>query len=303
MPEGHTLHRLARDLDRDFTGTVVRASSPQGRFPDATRVSGRVLTRTEAIGKHLLLHFRGGLVTHVHLGLFGRFRKRRNPPPEPRPTTRLRLEGERSTWDLSGPTCCELLTPAGLRRLRARIGADPLAPDADPSSALGRIQRSRRAIGALLLDQTLFAGIGNVYRAELLFLGGIHPLTPGRALTETQLLSIWTTARDLLAKGVDARRIVTVSHPAGVRALRAEALFVYRRRACRVCQGPIWRSVVGARAIYACERCQPPLADDAAGVQAVNGSSGKSSVTTARARSARVRRWGPRCPGRSTWSA
>lgn len=256
MPEGHTIHRLARDLGRDFAGSVVGASSPQGRF-DAARLDGRVLARAEAIGKHLLLHFRGGVVVHVHLGLFGRFRKRRPPAPPARETTRLRLEGDRCTWDLSGPTRCELVTPAALRRLRARIGADPLAPDSDPALAIERMRRSRRAIGALLLDQQLFAGIGNVYRAEILFLVGIHPMIPGRDLGEAQLRAIWTNARALLAKGVEARRIVTVPHPEMTRVPRAEALFVYRRRACRVCKSAIDRSVVGGRAVYACERCQP----------------------------------------------
>lgn len=257
MPEGHTLHRLARDLDRDFAGTVVRVSSPQGRFPDAARLDGKVLTRARAIGKHLLLHFRGGAVAHIHLGLFGRFRRRRMPPPSPRPTTRLRLEGERATWDLSGPTCCELISAANLRSLRARLGADPLDAEADPAAAIARIARSRRAIGALLLDQRLFAGIGNVYRAEILFLAKVHPLTPGRSLDETKIAAMWSLARDLLAKGVAANRIVTVPHASTGRVRRSEALFVYRRRTCRTCGGPISRTTVATRTMYACERCQP----------------------------------------------
>ena len=256
MPEGHTLHRLARRLDRDLAGSSVRVSSPQGRFPDAAQLDGRKLLRAEAIGKHLLLHFEGGVVTHVHLGLFGRFRKRRAPAPA-RFTTRMRLEGPRATWDLSGPTCCEVLRAKGVRELRARIGADPLDPRADPSAAIARIRKSRRAIGALLLDQELFSGIGNVYRAELLFLAGIHPALPGHQLSESKLFEIWENAKRLLDVGAKIGRIVTVPQAPGTRVRRAEALYVYGRRTCRACRMTIRRTVVGGRAINVCEGCQP----------------------------------------------
>jgi endonuclease-8 len=260
MPEGHTLHRLARDLNDRLAGQAVRVSSPQGRFPDAERLDGKLLRRAEAVGKHLLLHFRGGAVVHIHLGLFGRFRSWRHPAPAPRPSTRLRLGSDGSTWDLSGPTACERLSAAEVRALRARLGADPLAENADPAPAIARIRKSRRPIGALLLDQGLFAGLGNVYRAEILFLVGLHPLQPGRTISEAQLMAIWTLARALLARGVEARRIVTVA-TAGKRVRGREALHVYRRRACRACEAPIVRLLVGGRAMYACERCQPPSSD------------------------------------------
>ncbi|MFM7140963.1 MAG: DNA-formamidopyrimidine glycosylase family protein, partial [Alphaproteobacteria bacterium] len=144
MPEGHTIHRLALDLERDLVGHRVQASSPQGRFPEADEVDGRVLRSTEAIGKHLLLDFGSGWTVHVHLGLFGRFRRTRNPAPVPRDTTRLRLVGPTHAWDLVGPTACEIPTAAGLRSLRARLGPDPLARRADPDRAWLAMQRSRR---------------------------------------------------------------------------------------------------------------------------------------------------------------
>lgn len=250
MPEGHTIHRLAQDLERALVGHRIEASSPQGRFPDATRLNGCVLRSTEAIGKHLLLRFSGGIVVHVHLGLFGRFRPRKNN----RGTTRLRLTAEQTTWDLVGPTCCEFLKPAGVRALKARLGADPLAKDADAESAWKIVHATKRSIGAVLLDQRVFAGIGNVYRAELLFLLGIHPETPSSALTRQQFDALWQMMRELLARGVKEKRIVTVNGPTPRR--RSDALHIYRRRTCRGCEGPVSKLKIANRTIYACERCQ-----------------------------------------------
>ncbi|GAC1605543.1 MAG: Fpg/Nei family DNA glycosylase [Myxococcales bacterium] len=257
MPEGHTIHRLAQDLERDLAGHAVAASSPQGRFADAERLDGRALRGTEAVGKHLLLRFGGGAVVHVHLGLFGRFYRRRNPAPEPRATTRLRLVGPAFTWDLVGPTCCERMTIAALRALRARLGADPLAKQPDIEASWTAVRATRRPIGAVLLDQRVLAGIGNVYRAELLFLLGLHPETPARDLDRATFQALWEKARALLALGVKERRIVTVPHPEKTRVKRGEALYVYRRRTCRVCGAAVSRLVIGGRPIYLCERCQP----------------------------------------------
>jgi len=101
VPEGHTIHRLARDLAADLAGAPVRATSPQGRFADgASAVDGRVVRRTDAYGKHLFREHDGDLVVHIHLGLYGTFRRFALPLPEPRGALRLRIEGERT-----GGTC------------------------------------------------------------------------------------------------------------------------------------------------------------------------------------------------------
>jgi endonuclease-8 len=259
MPEGHTIHRLALDLRRDLSGHEVGVTSPQGRF-EAGRYDGRKLTGTEAVGKHLLLRFGRAGVVHVHLGLFGRFYRRRNPAPPPRDTTRMRLVGPGWTWDLVGPTRCEPLGPPALRALRARLGADPLAQGADPGAAWDAVRRSSRTIAAVLLDQSVFAGIGNVYRAEILHLVRVHPETPARALERASFDEIWNRARELLAIGVRERRIVTVAHEGRRRLRRNEALHVYGQRACRTCGGPVAVTRNANRTMYACERCQPPPA-------------------------------------------
>src|ERR1700750_909864 len=110
MPEGHTIHRLAREHRRLFGGHVVRATSPQGRFADgAALIDGRVLRRTEAWGKHLLHHYTGGPLLHVHLGLYGKFTGGSGAPPEPRGALRLRLGSGGRGADLRGPAARDVL--------------------------------------------------------------------------------------------------------------------------------------------------------------------------------------------------
>jgi len=253
LPEGHTLHRLARDLDSDLAGKALRISSPQGRFTEAAALDGSTLRRAFAIGKHLFLELDRALV-HIHLGLFGKL-KRQKPGSPPRPSARLRLVGAERVWELTGPTRCECQTPERFAALQARLGADPLGDAKRPRAVGERIRRSRQAIGALLLDQTLFSGIGNVYRAEILFLASIHPETPGTELSPADVDRIWRLAKELLKRGAEYNRIVTVKG-ATRRTKRSEALYCYKRTTCSVCGAAIARSLVGGRAMYHCPSCQ-----------------------------------------------
>ena len=258
MPEGHTIHRLALDLERDLGGQKLAVSSPQGRFTAASRLDGGVLRRAHAVGKHLFLDL-GDARVHVHLGLFGKFRRRR-PGEPPGPNVRLRLVGGERIWDLTGPTACELMDDDAYGALRSRLGGDPLAEGPRPAATWTRVRASRRAIGALLLDQSIFAGIGNVYRAELLFLVGVHPDTPGRDVSKAQFEDLWRRAKELLRAGVRANRIVTVplAERRDAPRSRREQLYVYRRTACRRCGSRIARAPSAARTIYFCPTCQRP---------------------------------------------
>ena len=139
-------------------------------------------TRTDAVGKHLLHHYLDGPILHVHLGLYGKFVTGVGVPPEPRGALRLRLVGGGYWSDLRGPTACEIFTPADVDALFDRLGPDPLRPRADPLRAFARLTRSRTSVAALLMDQSVIAGIGNVYRAELLFRHRVDPFLPGRSL-------------------------------------------------------------------------------------------------------------------------
>ena len=128
MPEGHTLHRLARLHQRKFGGQPVAVSSPQGRFDDgAARVDGRVLRRASAYGKHLFHHYAGGPIVHVHLGLYGAFTELVPPMPLPVGEVRMRMVGADFGTDLRGPTACEVLDEAQVDAVIARLGPDPVS--------------------------------------------------------------------------------------------------------------------------------------------------------------------------------
>lgn len=260
MPEGHTIHRLARDLQRDLGGAPVGTDVRQDRFADAAaRLQGRVLESASANGKHLFLHWEGAEIQHVHLGLFGKFRRLERPLPEPSDALRVRLIGATHGWDLTGAVTCDLRGPEVLDEVAARLGPDPLRADADPERFVRRAGRSTRPIGALVMDQKVIAGIGNVYRAEILHLLGIHPLREGRTVSEDELRAIWDLAVDQLRLGVRRNRIVTVplEGRAASRIRRADAVHVYKQERCRTCGGRVEHTEIDGRNSFACPVCQP----------------------------------------------
>ncbi len=264
MPEGHTLARIARDHGALLRNQVITVSSPQGRFAaDAERIDGRVLTSLESYGKHLFYWWSNGDIGHVHLGLFGKFRVHQGAgAPAPVGMVRMRLESPLATIDLSGPTDCTVGTPDDRRKIIARLGPDPLRRDARPELAFAKIARSKQPIGAILLDQSVLCGIGNVYRAEALFVNGIHPERPGRELAEVEVLALWTTIVAMLRKGVKDNRIITVDQSdlqvrRTGRRRRGEANYVYHRDLCLRCGTPILTTSLAGRACYFCPVCQP----------------------------------------------
>ena len=262
MPEGHTIHRLALDHRRDLAGRPVSVSSPQGRFTDAAaRLDERVLEDVEAYGKHLFYDFGAGDLVHVHLGLFGKFLRHDPPPPSPRDTVRLRMSGMEATVDLIGATECALIDPAVRAAIVARLGPDPLRRDAEPGRAFAKLQKRRTPIGAALMDQSVLAGVGNVYRAEILNVAGIHPEAPANSVTREQFDFMWTTLVGWLRHGVKDQVIITVD-PKVIgkprsRIKRREALWVYKEDRCRRCGTEVRRWDLSGRWAYACETCQP----------------------------------------------
>lgn len=260
MPEGHTIHRRARDHTRWLAQDELVLTSPQGRFTAGARhLDGATLLQAHGIGKHLLYEFDRGWV-HVHLGLFGRFRAWNTPAPTPRGAVRLRLQGPRKVVDLVGPTDCSVWDMDQVRALKQRLGPDPLDPEADPERMYAKIARSRRTIGALLMDQSVLAGIGNVYRAELLFRAGLSPFQPGNTVAQPLLEALWQDAVDLLEIGVRYNRIITMDpKEVGVplhRMRRGDRVYVYKRKQCRRCHGRIATQTLDARVAYWCPSCQ-----------------------------------------------
>lgn len=261
MPEGHTIHRLARDHRRDFVGQRLAVSSPQGRFEaEAAELDGDQLEATDAWGKHLFYHWESGRIVHVHLGLYGRFRRHRVPPPEPRGAVRMRVVGESKAFDLIGPTCCEMISRSDQQRILDRLGEDPLRASADCEKVWERIRRSRAPIGTLLLNQQVIAGVGNVFRADVLFDQGIHPERPGRELTREEFDRLWRRLCELLKIGVKYNRIITAD-PEQVgcsrgRMRKGERLLIYKQSDCPACGTAVDVWELGSRWMYACSNCQ-----------------------------------------------
>jgi endonuclease-8 len=269
VPEGHTIHRLALDYADRFAGTAPRVTSPQGKFSDAAELlGGAVLTGTEAHGKHIFLGFRDTDWVHIHLGLFGKVTFGDAPAPPPTDTVRLRLANDTSYVDLRGPTTCALITDTEKNAIHTRLGPDPLRADADPQAAYRRISRSRTTIAALLMDQKVIAGVGNVYRAEVLFRHGIDPYRPGRDITPAEWDAIWADLVALMHEGVRNNRIDTVrpehTPDAMGRPPRVDdhggEVYVYRRatQPCHICRTEIRTADLAARNLFWCPTCQQP---------------------------------------------
>jgi endonuclease VIII len=258
MPEGHTIHRAARDQHKAFANQTLEVTSPQGRFSSsASEINGQKCASVEAYGKHLIYRFDTPLALHIHLGLYGKFRLAKRPEPEPRGAVRVRLLGRTHVVDVNGPNTCELLDPQGLAALLARIGPDVLRKDADPDRAFARIAKSRTAIGQLLMDQSVIAGIGNIYRSEILWRQGVHPRRPGRDIDRGTFDVIWADAVKLLNIGVKANAIVTVDGVAKSRSRYGERVNIFAKAHCPSCHMPIEKFELANRRVFACQTCQP----------------------------------------------
>ncbi len=266
MPEGHVIHRLAAELDQAFSGCVVAVSSPQGRFPEAVDLDGAVFRGAEAYGKHLFLNFGTGRFVHVHLGLIGRFRLVEPGSPTSPQTLRLRLESDGVAAELRGPQWCRLVDEDERDRIVGQLGPDPLRPEADPARGWTAITGSSRPIASLLLDQKVAAGVGNIYRVEVLFRRRLHPQTPGREVTRAAWGRIWSDLVELMAQGAARGRADTVrpEHAPEVtgREPRVDRhggeVYVYRRSGlpCLVCGRPVSVRTFEGRRLYWCSRCQ-----------------------------------------------
>jgi formamidopyrimidine-DNA glycosylase len=332
MPEGHSVHRIARQFDRNFVGRQVAASSPQGRFAEGASLrSGREATAVKAVGKQMFLAFDDELWLRVHLGLYGAWdfageilvdptiaaangrmgqtnqrgtdladepvmddggensltsigapRRARvhlrmseqtsgladddtQWPPPVVGQVRLRLLTDLTCADLRGPTTCELQTPDEMLASVARLGPDPLVDD--PAAGEERftaiVRRKPTAIGLLLMDQSVVSGIGNVYRAEMLFRARQNPHTPGRDVPEDVVRELWRDWTRLLRIGVQTGQMMTMDDltPEEYRkamAHRDDRHWVYHRAGlpCRVCGTAIVVEEAAARKLYWCPRCQ-----------------------------------------------
>jgi len=331
MPEGHSVHRIARQFARNFVGREVAASSPQGRFAEgAALLNGREALAAKAVGKQMFVEFDGDLWLHVHLGLYGAWdfageilvdptiasangrmgqtnqrgtdlgdrvmdaagensltsigapRRTRvhvrmseqtrglddegeQWPPPVVGQVRLRLLTELTCADLRGPTKCEVQSTDEMLRTIARLGPDPLVGDPEEGEErfTQAVRRKRTAIGLLLMDQSVVSGIGNVYRAELLFRARLNPHTPGKDVPEEVVRGLWRDWVGLLKTGVETGQMMTMDglDPEDYRkamASRDDRHWVYHRAGlpCRVCGTSIFVEEAAGRKLYWCPSCQ-----------------------------------------------
>lgn len=272
MPEGHTLFALARDLHEAFAGSTPEVTSPQGKFTEgAAELTGRELLHATSRGKHLFAEFAGDRWLHVHLGLIGSFTVDRHEWTAEVPAVgavRLRLRTDDHVADLRGPTLCEVATPERVDAVLAGLGPDPLRPDADEAVAWARISKSSRPVGELLMDQSVLAGVGNVYRSEVLFRHRLSPFTEGRRMKRASWRLVWADLLRLMPLGVATGRIVTVEDQVleveaalgrgEVPRLTQRSSSVYKQagQPCVVCGSKIRTKVVAGRNLFWCGRCQ-----------------------------------------------
>jgi len=247
-----------------FARRVVNVEAPNGRFEDGAKLlDGRKLKSVEAFGKHLFYDFGARRQLHVHLGLYGKFREGELPYPEAKGALRLRISSAKHWLELRGPTACDVLSEEEREKLLARIGPDPLREDADAGAAIERIRKSRAPIGALLMDQSVISGLGNIYRAELLYRAKLNPFRAGTTLAAKPLRALWKDAMMLMQAGILDRRVVTTRpadrpHRNG-KARRFETHYVYRRKGmpCFVCGTEVAMQEFVGRKLYWCPACQP----------------------------------------------
>ncbi len=329
MPEGHSVHRIARQFERNIVGRSVSASSPQGRFVEgAAVIDGREALEVRAVAKQMFLRFDGDVWLRVHLGMYGawdfsgevvvdatiasangrmgqtnqrgtvlddepildaagensltsigaprRTRVRMSEqttgleeqsewPPPVVGAVRLRLLTETTCADLRGPTACVLQTPDEVAATIAKLGPDPLVDDLAEGEEqfTATVRKKPTAIGLLLMDQSVVSGIGNVYRAELLFRARQNPHTPGREVPEEVVRDLWRDWARLLPIGVETGQMMTMDDldPEAYRramAHRDDRHWVYHRAGlpCRVCGTTVLMEEAAGRKLYWCPRCQ-----------------------------------------------
>lgn len=298
MPEGHTLHRLAAQINTVFTGRPWRVSSPQGRFvAGAQRLDGQVPQHAEAWGKHLFVHL-GPEVWQVHLGLYGAFSFRGDQefaaeatvgapraavgtleprydedgwliPEPPQGAVRARVSARHGWADLRGPATCAVLEVADYQKVINRLGPDPLRQgmpdqgmpgqglpgqaDADLRQGfLHNLSRRRISIAAALMDQAVIAGVGNIYRAESLFLEHLDPHTPSNRLDPERAAALWDRLTEQLRHGVAEGRIRTVRTGGS----RRHWVYKHQGTACPRCGTLIEAAELQGRRLYWCPGCQ-----------------------------------------------
>ena len=211
----------------------------------------------------MFIEFDNDLSIHIHLGIYGKWQFHSTAiAPEVVGQVRMRLSAQSRVLDLRGPTICEVIGQAEVEKLVARFGPDPL--NANPQRResnrfLTKVLASKSSIGLLLMNQQVISGIGNVYRAELLFRHGLNPHTPGNALSAETLQELWDDCVRLMKVGVKTGFMITRDELFTKRPGKEERNWVYKREGlpCRACGTEVKLEIMATRKLYWCPRCQP----------------------------------------------
>ncbi len=274
MPEGDTIFRLARAIDRALAGRTVTAF--ESVYPGLVRVNidtpvvGRTIVGARSTGKHLLIEFSGSLVLRTHLRMNGRWHLYRPGETWRGPHSAARIVIATSDWIAVAfdVPVAEFVTARALARHAAisSLGPDLLSSEFDENTALSNLRRCGDAnIADAILDQRVIAGVGNVFKSEVLFVSGVDPFRRIATLSDQELREVVAAARALLNANVrearGARRPVGLGFRRTTRfADPAARLWVYGRsgRPCRRCATPIRSRKQGldARITFWCPRCQ-----------------------------------------------
>jgi len=275
VPEGDTIFRAAAALHRALAGRVVTgfdtALAPLARVHDDSPITGRTVDRCESVGKHLLITFSGDLVLRTHMRMSGSWHLYRPGERWQRRPNAMRVRLDTDTWVAVAfdVPVAEFLTTRDLGRSRAlnTLGPDLLSPAFNRDEALARMAGAgARSIAEVLLDQRVIAGIGNVFKSEVLFLCGIHPDRLASMLAPADFARVVDVAVPLMRANTGAAASSGIVTYRGLRrttrqASGEETLWVYGRvgKPCRKCGTPIASAKRGidARSTYWCPRCQP----------------------------------------------
>jgi endonuclease-8 len=273
MPEGDAIFRTARALHRALAGgTVVRFESALPaltRVHEDTPISGRRVERVDAAGKHVLMHFSGPLVLRTHMRMNGSWHLYRPGERWQRPRRDMRIVVATEAFEaiaFNVPVAEFLDSRAEARQADLRaMGPDLLGASFDEDEAIRRIAaHGGEAVADVLLDQRAVAGIGNVYKSEVLFICRVNPFTPAAGVAGERLREVLRTARRLLQANVTTLGggITTyIGYRRGRGRDPAERRYVYgrARKPCRRCATPIEVRAQGpyARLTYWCPACQP----------------------------------------------
>ena len=265
MPEGDSIFKVAARLRPVFVGKPLSRLELREQGPVPSLV-GHTVERIDVLGKHMFVYIEPRKVLHVHLGMNGRWRSfpggatKRFPPG-----SAVAILGTGDDAYVCFRAAFARLRPIddpSVRRALESLGPDLLDPNFDLDRAVRRsMAASEGRVAEVITDQRVVAGIGNVYKSEVLFLCGIHPFTPAGQVTAAQWAEIYTCAAELMrANLISGRRSTTATHKAARHPGGVERHWVYRRRAapCLRCKTPIERSTEGemSRSTYWCPRCQ-----------------------------------------------